>query len=227
MPAVDVATSHIKVSVGGATLTNEVADMLMSVEVESTYDRPDEATLKFNIAAGADPPSALDVGKALKITTKAERQGAADATLFEGEITSVETAFELEFTTFVVIGHDKLHRLFRGDKNKTFKDIKFSDIASQAASAHGLTATVDSTSAVLPTLWQHNETDGDFLMRLAHQVDHFIWADGSKLLFKKVGSGQAAPIELEMGKNLITFSTRATAKTLVKEVEVRGWDPKE
>jgi phage protein D/phage baseplate assembly protein gpV len=226
MTAQQIGTDHLKISIDGAEIAAELRTQLLSVDTESTYNRPDEAIVTFSIAPGADPPAALDVGKAMKLAVT-PAGSAAPTTFFEGEVTALETEFTQGFTKVVVLAHDKLHRMFRGDKNKTYKDIKISDIASQMASEHSMSAQVTATTDNFPSLWQHNETDGDFLTRLAGQVNSYIKAEAGKLVFAKIGAGPSSSADLVYGEHLLSFNTRATAKTIVKEVEVRGWDVKE
>jgi uncharacterized protein len=61
--------------------------------------------------------------------------------LFKGEITAWRTELEREGNSSLVVrGMDKSHRLMRGTKTRTYKDMTATDIVSQIAGDYGLSA---------------------------------------------------------------------------------------
>jgi phage protein D len=236
MPANATATTAKVVEIDGSALAPDVEAQLDSVLVVDRLAMPDTFTLVFR-DPGRDilGKAGLEIGKKVEIKTN----GAASTTpetLIKGEVTSIETEYDSMGTRAVVRGYDLSHRLAAGRKTATYQNVTYSDIASQVASAAGLTADVDSTSGTHEHVFQVNQSDLDFLYGLARQVGYDCRVDGDKLVFKKpvessTGPSEAtdpqqlAPLQLHWGENLQEFRARMTAVAQVAKVEVRGWDP--
>ena len=105
----------------------------------------------------------------------------------------------------MVRGYDRSHRLAAGRKSKTFLNAKYSDIATQLASAAGLTPDVDESEGTHDHVFQANQSDLDFLYGLARQIGYDCRVDGENLLFKKPVESSSGPAE---GEALGTNPTR-------------------
>ena len=70
----------------------------------------------------------------------------------------------------IVRAYDKSHRMMRARKQRTFKNQTVSDIVKKVASEHGLSVSSEASGAPLDLVFQHNETDWDFVWRLARRV---------------------------------------------------------
>ena len=80
----------------------------------------------------------------------------------------------------VVRAYDKSHRLMRSRKQRAFLNKTVSDIVEQIAGEYGLSATTDSSGGPLDFVLQNNETDWDFLWRLAQRVGFEVTLDGTR-----------------------------------------------
>ncbi|MGB8699824.1 MAG: hypothetical protein WCD18_10440 [Thermosynechococcaceae cyanobacterium] len=81
-----------------------------------------------------------------------------------GEITGLEPEFRSNgFLGLSVWGYDRLHRLQRDQKTRSFSKLKDSEIATQIATEAGLTAQVEDSQVIQEYLLQTNQTDLAFL----------------------------------------------------------------
>jgi phage protein D/phage baseplate assembly protein gpV len=219
-----VLTNHVVIKCGGTKLANTIADKLTTVEIESTYNRPDICLLTF--AADEDPniPAALELGKELQVSFAAS-EGNTSVIAFEGEVTAVEFDGSEHRSNIVVQAEDKFHRLFRnGDHTRTFVKAKASDAVSQVVREAGLTAKVTGTTAQMPFLVQQNVSDAVFILEQAAAYGFYARFQQGSLFWGEVGTGGSAGVKLRWGQNLLTFNSRATTSPKLPEVEVRSWD---
>jgi phage protein D len=148
-------------------------------------------------------------------------------TVMVGEITGLEPEFGASrLPTLVVRGFDRLHRLQRGRKTRTFTQQKDSDLASQVANEAGLIPDVDDSSVTHEYVVQANQTDLDFLRSRAARINYEIAVDDKTLLFKKARNSAGALFTLKFGNGLLQFHPRLTSAGLSNEVSVRGWSVK-
>src|SRR5262249_47936101 len=128
----------------------------------------------------------------------------------------------------VVQGYDKLHRLLRGRKTRTFgKQATEEDFVSKIASDHGLKADVVNSGIKYDYVIQNNQTDLAFLKERAAAIGYDIAITDNKVLaFRPRQHAKASVATVDAGEDLISFSPRMTAVDQVSKVEVRGWDAK-
>ena len=148
---------------------------------------PDTFTLVFrdpdrNILSTAG----IQVGTKVVISTTSTREDAPKA-LIDAEVTSIETEYGAHGTLAVVRGYDRSHRLAAGRKSKTFLNAKYSDIATQLASAAGLTPDVDESEGTHDHVFQANQSDLDFLYGLARQIGYDCRVDGENAAVQEAG----------------------------------------
>ncbi len=180
----------------------------------------------------------VDVGS--KLTIKAGAMGdAAPQVLITGEVTALEGEYRhAKAPTLVIRGYDATHRLMRGRVSKVFRQSKYSDVARQVAGAAGLEiGTIDDSGMVFEYVYQHNQTDLEFLRSLAKLVGFEAGVADGKFVFRKPVPASGAPpsgdftsrnaLELVFGQDLEEFRPRITAGGQVKKVTVRGWDMKQ
>jgi len=123
----------------------------------------------------------------------------------------------------VVRGYDVSHRLYRETRSRAFLNKKDSDLASEIAQAAGLQAQVDSTSTVYDHVYQHNQTDLEFLMQRAWRIGYECFVSDGTLYFRKPPSDDAS-LTLTWGQSLLSFQPRMSLAEQVDEVVVKGWD---
>jgi len=223
MPEEAVRASQITVKIGGSPLSPEMLNRLIETVVDQSTNLPHMFMLRLHdddvkFTDGRQ----FDIGKAVEI--QAEKEDNSSVTLFKGEITAVEPQFrEGMDVELVVRGYDKSHRLYREVRSKSYMNVKDSDIASQIAGNCGLSAQVDSTTAVYDHVFQHNQTDMAFLTQRAWRIGYECFADEGKLYFRKPPtSGTTAT--LNWGEDLISFMPVMSTAEQVDEVMVKGWD---
>ncbi len=215
--------SHLYLSVDGTPVGEEVLRQILEVTVDQHVHLPGMFTLRL-----ADPDLVLldrglfDLTKVVEIAGHDQKQ--QRLILMVGEVTALEPTFgEGMIAELVVRGYDRLHRLYREVKSKTYLNIKDSDLATQIAKAAGLTAEVETTRTVYDHLYQHNQSDLNFLMERAWRIGYECFVTDKQLFFRKPTTS-GAPITLTWGDELVTFQPRLTLAEQVTEVVVRGWD---
>jgi phage protein D len=225
MSAAANLVAGVSVKVNGQALDPGVT--IVEARVQDNLMLPDAFMLRaldhdFKLVDG----STFDIGAKVELHyVPASERGGSDG-VFKGEISTLAPQFEKEGPVLVVRGYDLGHRLTRSHNTRTFQDMTASDIASKIIGEAGLNKDVQSTSDVYPFEQQSNETDWDYLWRLAARVGYEVACIDEKIHFRQPGSGAGTPVTLEWGVNLKTFHPRATAVQQVEEVVVSGWDPK-
>src|SRR5215207_9260454 len=177
---------------------------------------PDVCTLAVGYRAKTEGNAfqALDDSK-FEVGAKLEvKLGSADerqtTTIFKGEIVTVEPDFQAGGVSMVVRAYDKSHRMMRARKQRTFLNKTVSDIVSQICREYGLSASTTPSGGPLDSILQHNETDWDFIWRLARRVGfEFLVTDESQAKFGPPELG--GEIELSYPEDLHTFRPRITA----------------
>jgi uncharacterized protein len=167
-----------------------------------------------------------------KVRIKMGYQGKALKTMVEGEITAVEVYFSSTGPeTLYLQGYDRLHRLRRGRKRRTFIRQSDWDIAQKIAGEHGLSLRGDSTTVKFEHVYQNNVTDLDFLLQRAARINYEVVVENTTLYFRKSQETRSKVATLKWGDpedhELISFSPRLSTADQVSEVTVRGWNPKE
>lgn len=227
MPAIPLLSQfYIKFA---GTQPEDLMPNLRRIEIDSNLYLPDMCLIEIN-----DPgfrwaeDQRLRLGQDVQIEARtSENERGAPEKLFAGQITSVEADLREHGVAFLVLRcYDRSHLLHRGTKVRAFFQSTDSDIARRIAGEHGLRASVDATSQVHTQIFQDNMTDYEFLMERARAVGHLVTVEDRTLHFKKPANFAKPPVEIDYGTNMLEFHPRLTAASQVKEVSVRGWDPK-
>jgi phage protein D len=219
-----------EVVIEGTPLVQELENMV-ELRLEQNLMLPDAFLLRL-----ADPMLELMDGNRFLIGNSFEFSFAGPEdrrpkSVFKGEITSLEPEFTQEGFLLTVRGYDRSHRLNRVRKTATYQDMSASQIAKKLASANGLSPTVTETGVTTKFTQQNNETDWEFLWRLASMYDYELVVEDKRLFFRPAGGAAgAATVEFDWAKSkpqLIALRPRVTGVQQVKEVVVRGWDPQQ
>jgi phage protein D/phage baseplate assembly protein gpV len=144
--------------------------------------------------------------------------------VFQGEVTAIENYFTKESQAPIIIrGYDVSHRLHRGRFNRSFQNVKDSDVVSKVIGEVGISAgTVSATTATHEYVFQENQTNMEFLRERAARNGFELFVQDNKLNFRKPKSGGS--IALKWLEDLQSFKVRVSSGEQVKKVEVRGWD---
>jgi phage protein D len=213
------------VRLDGRDLAPEVAELLVSLQVRDSVRLPDQAVLRL-----ADPyfthvdDSLLTVGKTLEILLGAS--GASSTTpVFSGKVQSLELELVGDGTYISATAYEPAFALHQNRRTQAFQNMTAADIASKVIADAGLTASADATTVVYEFMLQSDETDWEFLWRLAGAVDFEVVGEGDKVHFRKAGTQTGSSVELAAPDPLLSFRPRVSGAQQASSVSVRGWDP--
>jgi uncharacterized protein involved in type VI secretion and phage assembly len=211
---VDLLAPVVKLS--GTDLATDWVNALVDMRIELGFRVAGRCTLRF-----ADHDYEFAESGTVALGSKVQVFARADRTLFDGDITGVTIEHrERQPPELVVVAHDRAYRLGRSTTVETYTKRKYSDIVSTLAEKHGLTASVDQTTAVVEYLMQV-DSDLALLDALADRTGFDWWVDADTLHFKKPEAGNT--VELAIDKSLLSFSVRASGLH-ADSVRIDGWD---
>lgn len=149
-------------------------------------------------------------------------------TVLLGEITGLEPEFCAgEIPMLIVRGYDRRQRLMRGQKVRSFVNMKDSEIAQKIAGEAGLSADVQDSKVMLEYVLQHNQTDLEFIQERAWRIGYEVFVDNKTLVFSPRQLSQKEILTLSPDENLLEFHPRLTTLSQVEKMEVRSWNSKE
>jgi phage protein D len=228
MPAAESEkhVSGLDVLVSGATLDPKWRDSTLEVKVVDSLTLPDMALVRLSDPQGeAIDNHPLQLGKDLEIKVS-EKGAQATTSIFKGQIAAVEPEFTAKGCIISVRAYDKAHKLNRVRKTRTFQQVSASDMVQKIAGEAGLQVEAESTTVVHEFFQQSNETDWDFLWRLALMHDFEVVVTDTKLNFRAANEAKGAATQLTWQDNLISFRPRMTGVQQPQTVNIRAWDPK-
>jgi phage protein D/phage baseplate assembly protein gpV len=225
-----------RIEIDGTPLAAEFDLQLEKVVVDDHLFLPDMFVLRFR-----DPErqvltkAGFKIGSVVKVLAGPLGKEASEA-LITGEVTALEAEYDTTGSHAVVRGYDHSHRLHRGRRTESYRNMTDSDIVRKVARNAGLSlGTVDSTNVTHPHVAQANLSDWDFLKARAREIGYELTVAGGKLDFRKPADADKAPqagdltstdrLQLILGTNLESFRPRLSSSEQVKDVQVRGWDP--
>jgi len=214
--------SQLAVKIEGSPAPDELVDDLVEAVIENSLHLPDVATVTLNDAQGNwVDDDRVGPGKTIKID--ASLVGGRQ-TIFEGEVVELEPEYLAGRRRLVLRAFDKLHRLSRGKKVRSFQNVTDSDLMETIAGEAGLETRIGSTSQVHAYVLQDNETNLSFLQKRAADLGYLLYVRGNTLHCERP-SGDGSPIELHWGDTLNEFRPRLTTIGQSTSATVRGWDP--
>ena len=222
-----VALSNIRLD--GSELADEIKHQVREVKVSSYLRLPDVCTLTASFPRespdGAEPIDSqpFSIGAQLEIQLGA-RDSLATKTLFKGDIVTIEPRFGAGGVELTVRAFDPLHKLLRSRNSRTFQNQTTSDIVQKVVSDAGFSINCESSGNPHDFMQQSNETDWDFIWRLAERIGFELVIEGGTTHFRKP-SGDAV-VELQWPDTLHSFNPRLTAIQQVEQVTLTAFDPK-
>jgi phage protein D len=225
-----------QVTVNGTDLDQKNEAKVVEVVYNDHVDMVDFFTVRLGLVDNAvGKPEWIDDAvykQGGKVRVKMGHEGHALKTMIDGEITGVQAFFSSRGPeTLVLQGFDRLHRLRRGRKTRTFLRMTDSDIAGKIAGEHGLSLEGEVTTAKYEHVYQNNLTDLDFLRQRAARIHYEVEVANTTLHFRKSQEGRTKVATLTWGdpddEDLVSFSVRLSAANQVSEVSVLGWSPKD
>ncbi len=225
--------SEFTIKIAGSNVSTDFMKALRLAEVQQSLHLP--GMFMFELSdpdfTWVDNQTLLKIGAEVEVSAKAvgaNHSSTPPVVLLKGEITALEPVFtESGVNYFVVRGYDKLHRLHRGVKTRTFLQTTDSDIFSTLAGEVGLSADVQSTSVVHPFVLQDNQTNFEFIWDRARRNGYVVYSQDGKLKCRSARTPAPATVALEYGTTLLSFRPRLTWAGQAGTVVVRGWDDKQ
>ena len=166
------------------------------------------------------------------IGTEIEVQVGNDKTsVFKGEIVGIEPVYKGgEKTTITIRAMNKLHRLLRKRKSITFTDKTDQQILNQVVSSAQLTLEwKHETSITYKHVYQHNQTDMEFLRTRAARMGCHVWCVGTTVYVKQpdLQSAEIATLNVDEEADAILhrLAPRLNSAAVVNKVTVKGWNP--
>jgi phage protein D len=226
-----------RIEVEGQAMADEVDVLLEQVLVDDHLHLPDMFLLSFrDVDHSVAKQAHLHIGSKVKISAPTPTGGGLEV-LIEGEVTSMEAEYDALGSRAVVRGYDGSHRLHRGRVTQTYQNVKDSDIARTVAGRAGLQpGTIDDSQTTHEHVSQVNLSDWDFLKARGDEIGFEVAVSEGKLHFRRPKPSEGAPaqgdfqssdpLQLVFGQDLLEFRPRVSSSEQVKDVKVRGWDPK-
>ncbi len=221
---------HFKVRVGGGDLPAAAAADILEVTVGHHVEGADVFSVTFSNWDFERQRLTWTEDELLREGAEVDVQaGYAESlhSLIVGEVTALEPEFPPDETPLLTIrGYDRLHRLRRGRKTRSFTKMKDSEAAAKIARELGLKIEADDSQVVHEYLLQNNQSDIDFLLERARRIRYEVKVQGTTLSFRKAADDRTKVVSLKYGVTLQSFAPRLNTLQQVSEVAVQGWSPK-
>jgi phage protein D len=146
--------------------------------------------------------------------------------MIRGKITAVQTSFPAGgLPQITVSGYDLSYCMTKGKKSRNWTNKTDSDVVSQIAQKeYGLKPKVQDTKVQHPKTQQSQESDWQFIEKLADRNGYEIHVFDQELSFAPPANDKTAVVSLEWGRGLLSFTPEINIAEQISKVEVRGWD---
>lgn len=223
-----VIAGNFRLVLNGKEPGEDLTTVVNEVSVEEALNEPSIFTIKFkigdflkNIKKEESVLDSFNIGDEIQVSL-----GFEDIQrITVGEIEAIEPTFQEPFL-MEVRGYDRFHKLTSGTKNRSFKDVKDSDIVSSIASEYKLKAEVDDSKIVHPHVFQSNKSDYDFLVERANLIGFEALVDDKTFVFRKAQDDGTPQLSLEYDGDLQSFSINVKPIPKKTKVKATGWDVK-
>ena len=149
-------------------------------------------------------------------------------TAASGVVTEITTSFpEGGAPELSVAGYDHGFALTIGKSSRTWSKATDSEAVHEIASFNNLDAVIEPTKEKHNQIEQNQESDWEFLKKLADRNHFELYVDERRRLhFGKPNDRATAVVTLPYGEGLLSFKPEANLAGQISKVEVHGWDPK-
>ena len=217
--------------IDGVTASADLLNDILQISVEESLHQPGMFTLIINndyFPGNSDTTwkhqATFAIGKKINIgftsstTEDADFSQEATGYVLEGEITAIETELnEKSQAPIIVRGYDVSHRLHRGRYNRSFQNVKDSDMVTQIIGEVGIASgTVTATTVVNEYAFQENQTNMEFLQERAASNGFELYVQNGKLNFRE--PTQDAALTLTWLEDIHSFRVRVTSAEQVSSV---------
>jgi phage protein D len=224
MSVAGATNADIAVTIGGKDIPKtEVHEIV----VERDLDTPDMAAITLSNES-TKYSEQITEGDDVEVKLGLAGQDQA-STVFKGEITGIEPMYDTHSKRRVIIRClNKMHTLARGKKSVAYTKSTDKQIVDQIVGNYGLTADYGQTppSTQYDHVYQHNQTDLEFVRLRAARIGYEVFVDDTKLFFRKRDTSDSGIKLMFSGSGgLMKFHPRLSTANQVSEVKVRGYDP--
>jgi hypothetical protein len=199
----------------------EVADPeVVSFVVEQDFGQPDMAVITLRNDSHAHT-TGRNQAQTVEIKAGGQEEGSEKGILFKGEIVALEPTYRAQGDSRVLIrAFSKMHRMLRAKKSKTYQSMSDQDVVSQIVGAYSLQAECGNDPKITHEhLYQHNQSDLEFLRLRAARIGYVVWVEDRTLHFDKpkldVDSGIVFDIHEPGEHHLKTFTARLTSANVL------------
>src|SRR5687768_12002234 len=170
------AAPKYTISIGGDVDDSD----FQSFVIERDMFQPDMAAIVLSNQEGTY--STKEIGAAVQI-----KVGDDDKVIYEGEVVGLEPTYRGgEKSRIVIRAMNKMHRLLRHRKSITFTDKNDQQILSQVVGDAGLSLEWQHEKSITyKHVYQHNQTDLEFVRFRAARMGCHVWCVGTKIFVKE------------------------------------------
>ena len=207
---------------------------LVSFAVDQDLGQPDMCSVTVRNEHHEYTGGGMKISLGDSVEIKAGEQNTA---IFKGEVVGLEPVYQANGENVLVVrAFNRLHRLLRGAKSRTFLNRSDQDIVNTVAGDHGLNPNCGSDTKITHEhVYQHNQTDLEFLRVRAARIGYEVWVEDKELYFDAPRADRDSGIKLRYGDAetsarsgevfLKRFAPRMSSAAVVEKVTVRGWNP--
>ena len=215
--------NELRAFIGGSELPEAAG---LRIVVEQDLDQPDLAL----ISLGGRPGRRFAQGVSLGADVRVEPwPGSAATSLFKGEVVGIEPVFDASGRRVIIRALNRLHRLAGEARTRTFVNVTDAEIVETLAAENGLLpATAPELRERYDLVYQHNQTDLEFLRQRAARLGYEVWCEDSTLFFREPDAPPPIVLARRRGRGTLrleTFHPRLSSSHTVQRVAVRGWNP--
>lgn len=232
--AVTSPTSEIEVKIGGATYGGTSDVPVVHALVETSLRMPAMAVVAFSDDGDHSKAKSLQLDDLVEISFGGVGQTGDDKPIaFKGKVAAIEAHRDALLGRTVVRCFDAVADLYGARRTKTFLKVTYGDIVNQIVT--GAKGTVESGGPVHDYVIQYEESDGEFIERLAADAGFVFFMDETwKFNFCRppdLSGGPATPSfssggtrQLVFGDDLVNYEVSYGPKPRFDKVKVFGWD---
>ena len=219
------AHAHTTILLNGEEVPD---DAFQGFAVDRDMFQPDMA--KIELSNQGSLHSSHKIGDSVEIKVG----DGGGTSIYKGEITGMSPNWHgAQKTSITILAMNKLHRLLRGRKSKTYTDKTDQQILNEVLGTYGLSLEWKHDATITyKHVYQHNLTDLEFLRMRAGRLGCHVWCVDTKVFVKQPNLGEAQSLELSVDKATGSgdtavrwFRPKLDSSAVVKTVTVRGWDP--
>ena len=200
---------------------------LLTLECRETLNHPADLQVNFQNWGVQDGqigfqffnPDLLGFGRQVQVKIGTE-------SIFSGKIYAVQGSYPLNTPPRIgVAAGDALANLQGERRTRTFTNVTLADLAHSIAAENSMSSKTSSLPNIhFEKMYQHNQTDLEFLLRLTRQFGFFVHVEDQKLVAR--GSlVDEDPVQLALGSDLLSAQVSADLRSQYTAVHITGWDP--